>query len=78
MEKHRELEAASALTVKMILAYGIEKLGSDTDPLPFRHYYKPCSPVRICYKQRRDGEMTHRLAVDDTDKVFCGHREREV
>lgn len=78
VEEHRELEASSAVAVKVILTHGVEEFGSDADSLPLGHYNKPRRPVSLGREKRRDREMAHGLSVDDADKVFCGHREREI
>lgn len=78
VEKHRELEASPAVAVEVVLTHGVEELGSDAYSLPLRHYYKSRRPVSLGREQRRDCKMTYGLAVDDADKVFCGHRERKV
>lgn len=78
VEEHWELKASSSIAVKVILTHGVEELGSDADSLPLGHYNKPRRPVSLGREKRRDREMTHGLSVDDADKVFCGHREREV
>lgn len=78
VEEHRELEASSAVAVEVVLTHGVEELGSDAYSLPLGHYYKSCRPVGLGRKQRRGRKMTYGLAVDDADKVFCGHWEREV
>lgn len=78
VEKYREFETTSAITIKVILTHGVEKLGSDTYSLPLRHHHKPGCPVCLGREQRRDRKMTHGFAIDDADKIFCGHREREI
>lgn len=78
VEKYREFETASAITVKVVLTHNVEKLCPDTYSLPLGHYHKACRPVCLGREQRRDRKMTHRFAIDDAYKVFCGHREREV
>ena len=73
MEKHRELMAAASVSVKVILAYGVEELCADTNPLPFGSNHKARRPKALCY-----GEVADRLAVYNADKVFCGHGKRQI
>lgn len=78
MEKHRELMAAASVSVKVILAYGVEELCADTNPLPFGSNHKARRPICFGRKQGCYGKVADRLAVYNADKVFCGHGKRQI
>ena len=78
MEKRVELVPAPAVTLQMVFTYGGQELGTDTDTLPFRHYHQAGSPVSVGSKQWRNGHMTNRFAIDNTDEVFSGHRKGQI
>ena len=75
MKKGVILVAASAFTLQMVFTHGGQELSTDTNTLPFRHYHQAGSPVSVGSKQRCHGHMANRFAVDNTDKVFSGHRK---
>ena len=78
MEEHRELLAASAAPLQMVVAYGGQKFRADTDSLPFGHDHQPRGPISSSRKQRSNGQVANRFSIDETDKLLGGYRSWKV
>ena len=78
MEEYGQRTSASAMTTQVILAYGSQKLCTDTDALPLGQDDQTCGTIGPGREQRCHGHMTDRLAVYESREVFGRNGRRQV
>jgi hypothetical protein len=74
MEEDWEPVATPAVSIEVVLTNCVQELCTDSYALPFGHNDQARCPICLGHKERSNSQVAHRLTIDNTDKILCGHR----